>query len=65
MSTIDQFVHIATLSIYEADYLMSIEEKKQAQALVEEELLTKFKFVSKLEEKVLEQLSNSPEYQDI
>jgi hypothetical protein len=65
MSTLDQFVHIATLGIYEADYLMSIEEKVQAQSLTEEELTAKYKFIQIVSENVLDELGNSPEYQDI
>jgi hypothetical protein len=65
MIIIDQFVHISTLSIYEANYLMSVEEKRDIQHLSEQELLERFKLVGKVSENVLEQLSNSPEYQDI
>jgi hypothetical protein len=65
MSTVDQFVHINTLSIYEANYLMSVDEKKDIQHLTEQELLEKFKFVRKVSENVLEDLSSSPEYKDI
>jgi hypothetical protein len=65
MSTVDQFVHINTLSIYEANYLMSVDEKRDIQHLTEQELLEKFKFVRKVSENVLEDLSSSPEYKDI
>lgn len=65
MSTVDQFVHINTLSIYEANYLMSVDEKRDIQHLTEQELLEKFKFVRKVSENVLEDISSSPEYKDI
>jgi hypothetical protein len=63
--TIDQFIHVKTWSIYQADYLMSVEEKSEAQEMSPEQLCVKYKHIGSPDPEItIEQLQSSPEYRE-